>query len=535
MTGTGGTSQLEPTLDTPLAAPEEPRRERLHPLSLVAGLGAVIKQAWAALAGAIFFISQGRWEIGILLVAASTLGTLGAIAVRLFSFSYRVEEDEIDIASGVLNRTQRSIPFDRVQDVNIEQNPLARLVGLARVKLETGASAGAKDEDGVLDSITLERAAALRDRIRSHRAGLARPVTTAGVDLPAVEEQASSPVFTMDSRRLLLFSMFSFSLAIVGALFGIMQTYGDALGIDPFDADWWQSNFERIGWLERLVMANQAFTVLLGLATLFLTGMVTGLIRVFPRDWGFRLERTETGFRRRRGLFTLTDVVLPLKRVQAAIIRTGPLRSRLGYSGLSIQSLARDSGAGGDHAIAPFATGPEVGRVMDAMDWPQLPPVDDSWDRPSRAFIASYLLVAAVPVTLFGLLLSGLRRARGDAGLADLLAEPLPWIMAGLALAAVALGTLALFRIFDWRHRRHRLHEGRLLIRRGWWQRKLIVLPLDRIQSIDLTRNVFQRWFGIADLRFGVAGGSGFAAHAVDALPEHEARTLRDALLEPVT
>ena len=58
----------------------------------------------------------------------------------------RVGENEIRIDSGIFSRTHRSIPFDRVLDVDIIQGPVARLLGLARVKFETGGSAAAGAE-----------------------------------------------------------------------------------------------------------------------------------------------------------------------------------------------------------------------------------------------------------------------------------------------------------------------------------------------------------------------------------------------------
>ena len=55
------------------------------------------------------------------------------------------------------------IPFDRVQDIAIEQRLLARLFGTAKVKIETG---GAAKDEGNLDMIALADAQALRDQVR---------------------------------------------------------------------------------------------------------------------------------------------------------------------------------------------------------------------------------------------------------------------------------------------------------------------------------------------------------------------------------
>src|SRR5919107_1911987 len=73
-------------------------------------------------------------------------------------FEFRVGPSEIRIDSGILSRTHRSIPFDRIQDVDISQGPVARLLDIAKVKFETGGSAGGGEDEGVLHAIPLARA-----------------------------------------------------------------------------------------------------------------------------------------------------------------------------------------------------------------------------------------------------------------------------------------------------------------------------------------------------------------------------------------
>src|SRR3546814_11891248 len=79
-------------------------------------------------------------------------------------FRYGVGPGEIVIEKGLLHRTRRSIPFERIQDVDIERGPLQRLFGLAKVKIENGGSGKA---EGMLDSVTLDEADRLRGIIRA--------------------------------------------------------------------------------------------------------------------------------------------------------------------------------------------------------------------------------------------------------------------------------------------------------------------------------------------------------------------------------
>lgn len=494
---------------------------RLHPLTIVTSLGGIIKSAWGAVAAGAYFLYSGQEWIAAALVGAVIFFNLLEPVLRYFSFSYRVGDDELEMRSGILNRNHRSIPFDRVQDVNIEQNPIARLVRLARVKLETGASASGGEEDGVIDSIALDRANALRDLIRRHRAGVTAPAPAdEGAPPIAADAHESEPVFAMDTKRLAQLSVFNFSLAIVGVLFGLAQTYGDVLGIDPFSQRFWRDMLSQSETLQGFVLANQFITVIFGFLSFVFVGLLTGVIRTVPRDWGFKLNRTETGFRRRRGLFTLTDVVMPLKRVQAAILATGPIRRAFGFVEMKLQSLARESAKVGDHLIAPLATQPETDAILEEMEWR---PLEDSadWQRPAKAYFWMGLLWL---IPILAIILGGLAVAATQTHVPG-------W----LSLLAIGIfGVMALGHYVDYRRRRHRIDGDRFLIRSGWWRQRLVILPLKNIQSADVAYNFISRAFGVADVKLGVAGGSGFSAHGVDAVSADDAYALRTKLLEEV-
>jgi len=476
--------------------------ERLHPLYLLTGLGQSVRGAWGLLAGGAVLASQGRWSLAILLVAGSAAFSTVALFLRWLKLEYRVGPHEIRIDSGFLNRTSRAIPFDRVTDVDIEQGPVHRLFGLARVKLETGASAGGKEEEGVLHTISLERAEALREHVRARKG-----MTPATGKAAAVSESGS--LFAMDTKRVLTAGLFNFSLAVLAGLFGITQTLGDAMGFDPFKQAFWIDLFARTGPLRDLVMAHQIGAIVAGSFLLTLIGVGTGLIRTILREHGFRLDRTEIGFRRRRGLLTLTDVSIPAKRVQAAILANGPVRSAFGWWELKLQSLSQDGGKG-DHVVAALARQPEAEEILGSLHWP-ISPESRQWQPISRAYVTSFV----------GILL--------PAALATAVSLPFygPIGLAWLGGAALAIGV----RWLDWKRTRYALEGRSLFVETGWWRHRRSIVPLIKIQSLDISESWWTRLFGICTLRLGVAGGSGFSDHHVPALTRSEAERLRSELL----
>jgi len=476
--------------------------ERLHPLYLVTGLGKSLKGAWGLIAGAAVLGSQGKWWLVALIAVAFVIFSVGSLFLTWLKLEYRVGADELRIDSGFLSRNSRAIPFDRVTDVDLEQGPLHRLFGLARVRLETGASAGAKNEDGVLETIALDRAEALRDHIRARRGRT--PLATAAEDVD------TPPLFAMDSRRVATAGLFNFSLAVVAGLFGVTQTFGDVLGFDPFKRAFWIALAERSGPLRELILAHQFIAIIGGALVLSLLGIATGIIRTLLREHGFRLDRTETGLRRRRGLLTLTDVTVPVRRVQAAIVASGPIRRAFGWCELKLQSLAMD-GAKGDHVVAPLAHADEASDILTSLGWPAQPS-GGHWSRVSAAHVTSLAALLALPVLL--------------AVVVGYLVQPIALLWVAGAVVAVAA------RWLGWRQTRYTLSDRNLFIETGWWRRRRAIVPAGNVQSIELTESFWTRAFGICTLRLGVAGGGGFSAHNVPALGKADAQALRASLID---
>ena len=484
--------------------------ERLHPLFLLSGLTGSLRSLAGAYAVIAWLAVSGR--IWLAIISAFGLLAFGLIGAALYwtRFEYRVGKDEIRIDSGLLSRTHRSIPFDRVQDVDITQGPLQRMLGLARVTFETGGgSAVSGAEEGILQAITLERAEQIRTLVRSRRSGEAPPDS----DAASAKHDEGARVYSMSFQRLLLAGTFNFSLAVLAGLVGLTQTVGNAVGFDPMSQSFWRELLSAGDPVARYAEQHRIAAVVAGATLLILVGFVTGIARTIVREFGFRLDRTNVGLRRRRGLLTRTDVTLAVKRIQAVVVMTGPVRDLFGWRELRLQSLAGDEGGKGDHVLAPLAHDDEVNGILSQLEWrPLVGPTE--WQPISFAYVTAFT------IAISPLFLAAMFQAAFVWPLA------IPYVLS--LLAVIGLRWLA------WRRTAYALDRDRLLLRIGWWRRRLTILPLCRIQSIDLSENFITRWFGTASLRFGVAGG-GVRGHSIPAIPRAAARQLRDEVLGSAT
>ena len=138
----GGTPAPQDPVESRSAHTDNPAGERLHPISLLFGLGAV---AWGLLA---VVLVSGVNSCILVLFLPSVVGSVA----RYLSFRYWLGEDEMVIREGILQRNERHIPYARIQNIDLIQNPLHRLFKVAVVRLETAS--GGKPE-AVISVLTL--------------------------------------------------------------------------------------------------------------------------------------------------------------------------------------------------------------------------------------------------------------------------------------------------------------------------------------------------------------------------------------------
>ena len=485
---------------------------RTSPLSFVVGAVQSLRNAvFPALAG---LIGTGAWRQGAVVIIP-TLIAIGAFTA-LFSylawrrFRYRLGDSDIRVERGLLNRTARAVPYERIQDVSLEQSLVPRLFGMVDVKFETGA--GGKDEVRIR-YVTAAEAEALRQAVRAQKSGAASEA------VPAVEEP-SRLLFAMDFRRLAMFGVFEFSLVVFAVLAGAAQQFEFLLPFDIWNYRRWIELLAGPGhWLQEAGVAAQAIGAALALAVLGLVGLATGIARTVQRDYGFRLEETTKGMRRRRGLFTRTDVVMPVHRVQALKLTTGIVRRRFGWHGLSVVSLAQDAKAG-HHVVAPFAQMVEIEPIV-AVTGFALPGGETAWQRPSPHRRFDRTLLRVIPLAVAAVF-AGIVGPR--VGLPSEAAN----LAIGILLTLAAL--MAWREQFLWRYDRHALDARHLFVRRGWLAPRLDIASRVKLQSVEIVQGPIARRRGYASLAFGVAGGS----LEIVGIPLADARAIRRAVLDSI-
>ena len=122
-----------------MSALEQGRWRRLHPLSPLVHAGRLLV-ALAIVAAPSAALGHGTWEalgqLGAFVVVA-LLGLVSWLVTR-----WQVEGDDLRIETGLLRRSSLRFPLKQVQAIDIVRPGLARLFGLAELRLRTAGSTG---------------------------------------------------------------------------------------------------------------------------------------------------------------------------------------------------------------------------------------------------------------------------------------------------------------------------------------------------------------------------------------------------------
>ena len=463
-----------------------PPRQRLHPLSpllhgakLLAAIVAAVSVQGAVRLGPAGFVGL-LVTVMCLAVAASTVSWLVT--------GYHVVGRELRIYDGVLVRRTRTIPLERLQAVDVVRPLLARMFGLAELRLEV---VGSGKTEAPLAFLTVTDAVALRERLLAVATSAGAPVAagspvTGGAGaggavsggggypapapaaapaaggqpfrpppgvvvappVPGTPPVAGGPVAPPEQH---LHSVVNRDVVVSQLLTPPVLFL--PLGIAVVIA---QYAFDTGGW-SLVVLASMIVAII---------GVVSQPVRRILSDWNFRVSLQPAaggpaGLRIRHGLTETRTQTVPLHRVQAVTViwprlwrHRRWLRVRIDVAGYAATSRA---GVAATDQLLPVGDLATAGRL--------------------------------VPVVVPGADLSALPLSRPP--------ERARWL-APLRQPVLAAGCAGeVFATVD-----------------GWVTRQLVLVPYARIQSVRLVQGPLQRLLGLATVIADAAGSAhGAAAH----------------------
>lgn len=276
---------------------------RLHPLSPLVRAGRALVPLVVVLLSTGLGGSE-RHDLGWhLLIDASVAAA--AVLFGLISWAvtrWRVADGVLQIETGLLRRTSHRFPLAQVQAIDIVESALARLFGLAELRLRMAGSGRGKSH---LAYLPADQTRVLRARLLALAHG--------------VDERAAEP----PERLLLSLStpMLFCSVLLSGA--GLV-----ALGLAG-------------GTVALAIVAPHVAVAFVSGAAASILALLTALYRRLNGGYHLQLAEADDGFRLRSGLIQTSAETIPFQRVQAVRLVEPLLWRPLGWCRLEVAVAGR--------------------------------------------------------------------------------------------------------------------------------------------------------------------------------------------------
>jgi putative membrane protein len=367
--------------------------------------------------------------------------------VRWSSTRYWLSAAGISHQTGLLQKQETNVPFERIQAIDVQQGVLQRWFGVQRVDVQTGA--GKKGGEISLPALVPGAVAELREL---------RPSA-------AIVAESEGVTRALTGRELVTAAFTAGQLGIVLPVLAVLGQAASQVAEEEGGRNAVQAIPDTVG----------AWAIVL--VALVVLAWVLSTAGAFIAFGGFTITRAGNRLRIQRGLLQRSEATVPVHRVRAVRVVEGVFRRPFGLCSLTVEVTGYAEEASAARTLFPLVRVSEVRAFLEEV----LPELADDLEleRPPARAARRYVL----PWAALALVLA---------------AGGWFWVVVGpwalLALVLVAYGW-ARWRAAGWH-----FTNGRLAVRSLKIARTTVLAPARYRESHSWAQNAFQRRASLADL-----------------------------------
>ena len=442
-----------------------------------------IKLSWILL----FFIFKDFTKISSKLGANYIYLGLGVILLFLLvraylvykNFQFKIENEHFILKKGILKKTNTSIPFHRIQNINFKQNIVQQIIGVFEVSVET---AGSSDTEIAIKALSLEKANALKEIVTKSKEQN---------NEIQVDETKPKPLIKIGLLELFkvsltenhLQNLFLFFAILLG-FFQQIQQITDGLGQTESLDGFIKENANAI--------SGSIFLVIVVLFILVITAFLTSFVRVFLVHFNLTAFLNKDDFEINQGLFTKKSIVLKKQKIQNITISTNPLKRLIGISFITFKQAVSGKLNHKKKDKLIRIVGCKKKQIetiktslfdFNVVEKNEINHPDNYYKR--RLFIFTFLFLIALYSVLYGF-----------------------FNHIEILYSAILVFPLFVFLILKKVKKRfYKISDAMLLVGRGLLETHLTYLEIFKVQNIEMKQTIFQKRSNVADLILQTASG----------------------------
>lgn len=452
----------------------QPLWHRLSPrMLLVHPVHEVLRQIPVLIGSVVLGSATGNplWTVAALVL------TVGVGLARWFTTTYRIDADEVQLRTGLLQRKVLAVPRNRIRSVSTEARLLHRLLGLMVLRVSTGQEAKG-DTVFALDAVEAEQVPRMRAILLA--------------DSLAVTEETAVPgrVLARWQPSWLRYSPLSFTgLVMIAGAVGVVYQVGAGAAVQD-------SELARAG-LNTAERFGVAASIAVVVVVVLVLSVVLSVLRSLVTYGNLLLRRdpSERGgvLHLEHGLLRVRQHTFDLRRLRGGTLREPLLVRMLGGARLDAVMTGVQGEGEASTLLPPCPSGTAQGVLAELIERP------DAVTGPLRAHGPA----AARRRWTRGLALPAVL-AVALAILAVLVPVPV-WVWPAWVVLTICCALLAADRV---RSLGHRVDDSWLVARSGSLERRRDCIAGPGVIGWTVRQTFFQRRAGVATLIAATAAGA---------------------------
>ena len=428
----------------------------------------------------IFFIGKNKsasWTDYLLYaVAVIAFFSMVIAIIAYFRFYFHLAEDEVVVQQGILNKKKTSIPFDRIQTVNIEQNLVHQLFKVVRVEIDT---AGSNQSEFKFDALKIDMAEALRKIILTKKSKLKALQQNQEVSEEITNEDQPNVILKVEVPQLIKIGLTENHIKSGGIIFAFGYWIYESLSDVGVDVE---------GYTDQINMSPTLSIIVFLLMLFLVVSLIISLVRTILIYFELKFIRIGNGFRVTSGLFTKRNVAALDNKIQMVSFSDNLLMKLLGYKNLLLKQASSVELTNKKSIRIPGCQQDQIDQVTKTLYGRTNQAGIEFYEVDKRYFIRS-----ALYIILFGSLIIV------PGGFLDQL-----WM---ILLGSILTPYLILLAYLNYRKTKFGFNEKMMVVKGGTFGDKTTLFPLYKLQSTALRQNLYQRRRNLATVVLYTASG----------------------------
>ena len=393
------------------------------------------------------------------------------------NFEYKIENQYFILKKGIIKKTNTSIPFGRIQNINFKQNIIQQIINVHEVNIETAGSSKAEIS---IKALSFKEASALKKAITIFDKGT----------IDQEIEKTQKPLLKVSFLGLLKVSLTENHMQSLLLLFVLLVGFFQQV-TELFEG------FGKRDLLDNYISKNTSSTensiiLIVGLFLfLIVIAVLSSLVRVLLRHFNLRVFARENSLEIYQGLTTKKSVILKKDKVQHITISHNPIKKKLGISFITFkQAISGKVKKKQEKTIKIVGCKTAQVLVIKTLLFP-----NENLEGLNKNFSTSYFKARMyLKSILFFLVLN--------------VAFYLSFVNNYFFFVNVLLVPIFIFSIkLIFRKRYYLFNENLIVLNAGGIETHATYLPFFKVQNVQLKQTIFQVKKNVADLVFQTASG----------------------------